>query len=425
MSYKIRLNSILALAYLLSLLIFFSACSDDDDPIAPGPEEPANKRTGFVSHGFTSSGSRIMKYFEELPTGTVDVSDGTDFVNPIITSVNNGALFTRRPDGSPGFSKMVVNAEGEIIEEAFIPLSIAGIGISVRDSLTGVFEDPSNPDVISVFNPTTMEVTGSINMSAGFVPGDVPQQYAAFIFRGDDVFAPITGVGGTIFTDLIVHQANFSTNTFVGDTRREGNGSGSIQPSGSAQGLDAAGNLYIPDIGNLFGDDISARLNKIPAGSNEIDPTYVFEPGVTLNPQNMLFPLFFGFRFLESGKAIALVNSELPQEVQDIVNDAGSFANITPEQFVQIQLIVVQAETALWCELDVDARTVTPIEGIPDTKLFDRFQVFEYNGDAYLQVNTAAESALYRWDPVTGAVSKAFVMDGLSVPVMYNIGEDF
>ena len=420
-----RLNSTLTLACLLSLLMFFSACSDDDDSSVPEPDDPVNKRTGFVSHGFTSSGSRIMKYFEELPTGTVDISDGTDFVNPTIQSVHNGALFTRRPDGSPGFSKMVVNAGGEIIEEAFIPLSSPGIGISVRDSLTGVFEDPANPDIIRVFNPTTFEVTGSIDMSAGFVPGDVPQQYAAFIFRGDDVFAPITGSDGTIFTDMIVHQANLSTNTFVGDTRREGNGSGSITPSGSAQGLDAAGNLYLPDVGNLLGDDISARLNKIPAGSSQIDPTYVFEPGVTLNPQNMLFPLFFGFRFLESGKAIALVNSEIPQEVQDIITDAGGFANLTAEQFVQVQLIVVEAETGLWCEIEVDAMTVTPIDGIPVTKLFDRFSVFEYNGDAYLQVNAAAESALYRWNPTTGAVSKAFVMTGLNVPVFYNIAEDF
>ena len=139
----------------------------------------------------------------------------------------------------------------------------------------------------------------------------------------------------------------------------------------------------------------------------------------------MLFPLFFGFRFLESGKAIALVNNEVPQEAQDIIADAGGFANVNPEQFAQIQRIVVQAETALWCEIEVDAMTVTPIDGIPFTKLFDRFSVFEYNGDAYLQVNTAAESAHYRWNPVTGAVSKAFVMTGLDVPVLYNIEEDF
>ena len=420
---KIKFNSILTLCGLLVFFMFFSACSDDDDSSVPEPDDPVNKRTGFVSHGFTSSGSRIMKYFEELPTGTVDVSDGTDFVNPIISSINNGALYTRRPDGSPGFSKMVVNAEGEFVEEAFIPLSIPGLGISVRDSLTGLFEDPSNPDIISVFNPTTMEVTGSIDMSAGFVPGDVPQQYG-FMFRGDDVFAPISNADGSTFTDFIVHQANLSTNTFVGDTRREGNGSANIQPGESRQGLDAAGNLYIPDAGNLFGDDISARLNKIPAGSNQIDPTYVFEPGVTLNPQNIILPLFFGFRFLESGKAIALVNNEVPQEVQDIIDDAGGFTNVTPAQLVQIQLIVVEAETALWCELDVDAMTVTPIDGIPVTKLFDRFELFEYNGDAYLQVNTAAESAVYRWDPVSGAVSKAFVMTGLNVPIMFNINEN-
>ena len=418
-----RLNSTLTLAYLLSLFMFFSACSDDDSsvPIV----EPENKRTGFVSHAFTSSGSRVLKYFEELPTGTVDLSDGTDFFNPIITSVHNGALFTRRPDGSPGFSKMVINAEGEIIEESFIPLSIAGISIAVRDSLTGVFEDPSNPDVIRVFNPTTFEVTGSIDMSAGFVPGGVQQLYGGFIFRGDDVFAPIFAAAGNSFTDLILHQANLSTNTFVGDTRREGNGSGGIQPSGSRRGLDAAGNLYIPDGGNVTGAGIPARLNKVPAGSNQIDPTYVFEPTVTLNPQNLLLPFFANFRFLESGKAIARVNSEIPQEALAIINDAGGFANLTPEQIVQIQIILVETETGRWCEIDVDAMTVTPIDGIPGTKPLDRATVFEYNGDAYLQVNTAAENAYYRWNPTTGAVAKAFVMTGVNSPIFFNIANDF
>ena len=423
---KIKYNLVLTLASIPILFIFFSACSDDDDDASvPMVVEPTNKRTGFVSHGFTSSSSRIMKYFEELPTGTVDVSDGTDFVNPIISSVNNGALYTRRPDGSPGFSKIIVNADEEFEEEAFIPLSSPGIAISVRDSLTGVFQDPANPNLIRVFNPTTMEVTSSIDMSAGFVPGGVPHQYGAFIFRGDDLFSPISAADAGDFTDVIIHQADLSTNTFVGDTRRAGNGFGGITPSGSAQGLDAAGNLYIPDAGNITGAGIPARLNKVPAGSNEIDPNYVFEPAVTLNPQNILFPLFLGFRFLENGKAIALVNSGIPEEAEAIIIDAGGFANLSSEQIVQIQILVVGGETGLWCEIDVDAMTVTPIDGIPATKIFDRATTFEYEGDAYLQANTAAESAYYRWDPTTGAVSKAFAMTGLNVPVIYNIGEDF
>ena len=424
MSRKIKLNSKLTLGCILSAFLFLSGCSDDDPVNEPQqtPEEPANMTTGFVIRGITSSNNAIARYFEEHPTGTVDISAGsTDFISFFPQSVNDGVIFSNRLDGMPGLSKVVINADGEFVEDGVITLGGFANVIEVRDSEIGIVSDASNSDFISVFNPTTFEVTSSIDMSAGAVPGDITNQYLAFIFRGADVFAPIIGTEGATFTDFIIHQANLDNNTFVGDTRREGNGFGTIVRANDIDQrlTDANGSVYIPDGGNTEGVGIPARLNKILAGSNTIDASYVFEPAITLNPQNTLLPYFSKFTFLESGSAVALVNSEIPPEALQIIIDAGGVNNLTPQQINEIQIIVFQAETAVWCEIDVDALTVTPIEGIPAVSPFAQGNTFEHDGDVFVPVFTDTENIYYRLNPTSGGVSRAFDLTGAFVPSVF------
>lgn len=421
---KIKVNTKLVLGNLLMWLTCFTACSDDDNAL----DEPStNLTSGFVSVGLTSSGSPLVRYFEELPTGTVDLSeDATDFIAFRPEAIFDGAIFSHRIDGTAGFSKMVVNADREFVEEGAIPISSGTLAIAVRDASTGVFQDLATPDVITVFDPTTLQLTASIDMSAGAVPGDVPQAYQRFIFRGDDVFSVISRTDGVGFTDFIVHQADLSANTFVGDTRRVGNGLATISREDGGQGLlDATGNLYIPDGGDIQGGGNAARLNKVLAGSNEIDATYVFEPAVVLNPLNTLLPYFRSFRFLESGQAIAVVNRDVPPEALAIIIDAGGLEGLTAADQLAIFNIVFQAETAFWCEIDVEALTVTPIAGIPAIRpLTGSSGSFESNGEVYIPAVTSTEGAYYKWNPTTNEVSKAFTMTGVTNPTFYSLGSN-
>lgn len=428
---KIKKNSILTLSSILSLLVVFTACSTDDEGPEEEPEviiEPVNKSTGFVFAGSTSSGTVLTKYFEEIPTGTIDLSDGKDFSRFNPTSVFDNALFMPRTDGASGFAKMVVNAEGEIIEEGIIAtVASSSFRVEVKDSETGVFQDRATPNIISVFNPATLEVTGTIDMSAGFVPGDIDQRYQRFIFRGDDVFAPIRGdINGDNFPSFIVHQANLATNTFVGDTQRDGNGvSPIVTVNNFGQRLtDEAGNLYLSDAGNYEGAGLPGRVNRILAGSNEIDPDYIFEPAAILNPANVFLPTFNDFDVVENGKAIAVVNNETPQAAIDIVIAAGGIDNLSNDQVQEIFAILFSAESAVWCELDLETKTVTPIVGIPDVGVFNGGTTFEYNGDIYIPALTSAESAYYKWNPATGTASKAFVVTGADTASVYNIANN-
>ncbi|WKN42996.1 hypothetical protein [Tunicatimonas pelagia] len=421
-------ENIYRLAIPLTILLFgglLSACSEDDSD-DNGPSS-SNKTSGFVFVGATSSESVLVKYVEELPTGTLDLSDGTDFPRFVPTSVYDHALFLVRPDNSSGFAKYVVNSEGQLIEEGAITAQGENsFRIDVRDAQTGVFQDRATPDQITVFNPTTFTVTNTIDMSEGFVPGDADQRYQRFIFQDDDVFMPVRGnVGAQSFPSLVIHQANLATNAFVGSTQRDGNGVNTILTVAMGQNLtDDQGNLYIPDGGNYDGAGIPAAINRIPAGSNTFDDTYTFYPAVVLNPANTFLPTANSFDIIGGSQAIARVNAETPQAAIDIVVGAGGVQNLSDAQEQQVLQILFTAESARWCVLDLEAQTVSPIEGIPAVGIFAGGTVFRHDGALYIPAPTSSEGAYYRYDPSTGVAEKAFVITGADIQGAFNIAND-
>ena len=427
----IKTKNILTLflsTFLLLTGLLLSSCDDDDNADMDVPL--TIKTSGFVIVGSTASNSALVKYVEELPTGTFDLSGGTDFSGFDPRALYDHALFVRTPEASDGFSKYVVNDAGELVEVGTISIfSNQPFRLSVRDAGVGVFQDQAAPNQITVFNPTTFEVSSTIDMSGGFVPGDVAQRYNAFYFRGDDVFAPIDG-GNTEFSSFIVHQASLSTLSFVGDTQREGNGVDIISNFTNYLhhgNLDDAGNLYIPDGGNYQGEGIAARINKIAVGSNEIDAAYVFEPASKLNPENTFLPTFSHFYVIGNGKAIARVNAETPQAAVEIVLEAGGTGNLSQDQTQQVLGILFSAASARWCELDLNAQTVTPIAGIPQVTVFTRRDMFEHEGQFYLPVVVGGENpenAYYRYDPNAGTSEKAFDVTGANIVGVFNLANN-
>ncbi|MGD1840437.1 MAG: hypothetical protein ACFB0B_06010 [Thermonemataceae bacterium] len=412
-------------------VLLLSACNDDEDATAEVTPVDSIRTTGFVIVGVTESGSSLVKYVEELPTTSIDLSDGTDFANFFPNSVNDGALFLTRPDNAAGFAKYVVNAAGELEERGIIPATDASsFRIDVRDAEVGVLHDRATPNQITVFNPTTFQVTNTIDMSEGFVPGDVNQRYQRFVFRGDDVFTPIRGNADTQggFSSFVLHQANLRTNTFVGDTQRDGNGVSVITTVNNfgQRLLDEQGDLYINDSGSSDGAGVPGRVNKIPAGSNEIDADYVFEPSLVLNPENNFLPAFNVFSLVGGQKAIAKVNAFTPQEAIDFVTDAGGVNNLSPEQLQEVFGILARAESARWCELDLETRIVTRLEGVPTVGIFGFASTFIADGEVYMYVNRQAsgENAFYRWNPTTGEVSKAFDVIGAEISGIYNLSNN-
>ncbi|MEL6660761.1 MAG: PKD domain-containing protein, partial [Bacteroidota bacterium] len=96
--------------------------SDEDTQSITVMKDPENVRltTGFIVTAQTEEGSWFAQYFEELPTGVVDITQGTAFQTFFPLSVLDGAIYMARPDGSAGFAKLGVNGNGEIVEDGII-----------------------------------------------------------------------------------------------------------------------------------------------------------------------------------------------------------------------------------------------------------------------------------------------------------------
>ena len=95
-------------------------------------------------------------------------------------------------DGSLGFEKVGIDGNGTFVEDGIIStVSGESFVLGVRDSEFGLFHDRASADVVNVFNPTTMEVTGTIDMSVANAVNDTAAvRYQDFIFRGtNEVFA--------------------------------------------------------------------------------------------------------------------------------------------------------------------------------------------------------------------------------------------
>ena len=438
--FLIPFSGFLALAFLIK------SCGGGDDSSNPTTDDVSmndddlddldqeSKTSGFVIVGVTDDQKTVVKYMETLPTGIFDLSDGTNFEQFVPTSIYDHALYMPKPDGSSGFSKFVVNSEGVLKEEKVIGTNSQNFTqIAVKDPNIGVFQDRDALGTISIFNPQSFEVTGSIDMSVGFVPGGIDYQYARFIFRDDDVFASIRPSNDNIlsatltendfFTSFVLHQANLMTNTFIDDTMHDGDGMTEIGffPEFGQSLTDVAGNLYVPDAGGV---GLAGRINKIPSGSNKIDPNYVFEPATVLNSINLIAPTFNAFTIVNDQIALARVNSDVPQEVLLIILFAGGVENLTDEQREQIITILLNAETARWCRLDLLQRTVVPISGLPPVSTFSIANTFEADGEMYVPITTETANAYYRWNPTNGALSKAFDVIGADILAVYNIANN-
>ncbi|MEM9299368.1 MAG: hypothetical protein AAGA64_13385 [Bacteroidota bacterium] len=432
---KINISRVLSVLSIVLIVTLLTSCSDDDD------ENPfAGIRTeGFVLYGTTSTGA-IAKYFETIPTGSVDLSDGTDFLEFFPTSLYDHAMYMQRTDGDPGFTKVVVNTNNEFQEQGIIPTNdptgVISFRIAVRDENTGVYQDRSRSDIITVFDPATLETTAEIDMSAApqIIDG-IDSRFQRFVFRDDEVYMDIRGnINGETYSGYYLQTANLTTATYTSSTGVDAPASGGILTVNNfGQGLvDTNGDLYMAD-GGAIGTGTFARVYKVPAGSNQIDETYQFSPPFQLAPTNLLYPTMNSFKLVAPGKAIAKVNSFVPQSVIDIIfsypgtTQDEIFANFLQDQDAvdQVFALLFTAESAAWCELDLIAQTTTVIGGAPPLGANSTGGViFEHNGEIYFPIATVSEQAFYKYTPGSTTATKAFDVTGVGITGGLNLANN-
>jgi len=166
------------------------------------------------------------------------------------------------------------------------------------------------------------------------------------------------------------------------------------------------------------------RIRRILPGQTDFDPDYEFRPAQVLNPGNIFLSAHTQMILIGGQKAIARVASSIPQQVVDIVVNAGGVQNLDQAQINEVLQMLFTQPTSNWCILDLEAQTVDVIPGIPTLSYFAGLQPSTDGDFIYLPVLTEQVNEVYRYSLSDGSVEKAFeVSGGGGIYGIYHLGE--
>ncbi|MEM9676185.1 MAG: PKD domain-containing protein [Bacteroidota bacterium] len=400
--------------------------NDVTDEVAQSVEvslNPENVRvtSGFIVTGFTEDNSVLARYFEELPSGTIDLTQGQAFQQFFPWDVYDGAVYIQRSVGN-GFSKVAVNGNGEIVEDGTIPTTGENaFTLRIRDSETGIFIDPNDFTQVKVFNPQTLQEIGNIDLSAAPLFEERPEAaVSSAVIRGDDVFISYAqGSNPNLLDNFTMIRGSISGGTLGNQLNSTTGPTFTFNPLHRLS--DEDGNLYIHHTGNL--NPVPAAnlpgILKIPAGSNEFDPNYDFR---VVGNSTLLLHSMRAFQYYQNGLAYAHVGVETPQAVVDIlISVGGDISNLSQEQINQILALLNTSENARWVELDLNAQTLRVLPGLPGLNPFATTNAYFIDNVPHFPIVNTTENAVYKYDPATDQSEKVFDVTGASISTIIDL----
>lgn len=400
--------------YLLLILgLFLVSCENNDS------DATATLPSGYILHTQTEGSTPInyVSFFSELPSGSVDNTQGKTFAAFLIRMALGNILLSDDNSGAnQGLSKISINSNNEVVEEIKLPtIGFAAWGI-IKDATTAYVDD-RNDDNITIFNPTTMQTTGVIDMSNIFkAPQWTGLQYEGFVIRGNDLFVgtrPDDGSGDTYASDSsIYNHIDLTTNTYQKTIFFPG---ADLARRTTENWVDESGNIYIVTGGNItVPQTIRPTILKIPAGSTDFDPNYDFKYINAVGGAALTLPIQSGgaFNYYKNGKAYAIASTTFSPALATFLAQVGTdFSTWTAANFQQAFGILFTAANGQYVELDMNAQTATILTDIPATSPFNG-RTFIVDDKVYCVVSTTNESALYEYDPATGNTQKVFDVTG-------------
>ncbi|MEM1338363.1 MAG: PKD domain-containing protein [Bacteroidota bacterium] len=388
--------------------------------------DPENVRltSGFVITASSEDGSTtFLNYFAELPTGTVDLTQGLAVQNFGYLDTFDGAIFSTRTDGSNGYVKLGINGNGDIVEDGILPTTGSGRWIRVRDAETGVFSDSNNPKNLPVFNPTTMEVTGNIDLSAAPVFTEFPMAFVqTAVIRGDYVYAVMEEFP-QFLDNFTVVRGSLTSGTF--QNQLDSNSGVTFTGNFLPNVVDEEGNIFMPHGGviNLLAP-IPGGILKIPANSTEFDPNFDLRPNNVLNP-DQLVSTFSRFGYYQDGLGYGLAALENdPQALALLESVDGDISQLTEEQINLLLFLANTSEVANFVEIDLNTGSVAEVPNLPRSGPFASSNFTIVAGLPHFVVNNLSTSALYRYDPTVNETVEVFSATGATLGRVLDIGND-
>ncbi|MEM8886430.1 MAG: PKD domain-containing protein [Bacteroidota bacterium] len=377
------------------------------------------KSDGYLVSSLSSSSgatSYFGGYFGTEPSGSIDLTTSSSFQRLQFRTQYKGFLYGYPTNNEPGLAKMAIDKDtDELVTVDEIPLFDFPGTVIILDDNTGIFSKFVSTE-IEIFNPMTMEITGSIDMSGGFTVDTNDQNgYGGMVYNeqqgkiyailftnnpmtpqfydADEVYVEVIDAATLTREKTIVHP-NAEYPVFRGETTPV---------------HDDAGNTYLLTQGtygldNNFGPAAPKgsrpQILKIDTNS-DFDTTYAFNPINALGLQNNFFQLFTSMVGAGNNKAygIGTAQGESPQILALLQKLAAG--TITSEEYDQLVNLVLFDESMKLIEVDLVGKTASFTSGSPLTAGFAYPFMYNYSGRIFAQITSASTSfnGFYEIDP--------------------------
>ncbi|MEM6377472.1 MAG: PKD domain-containing protein [Bacteroidota bacterium] len=386
------------------------------------------KKSGFLLGSVVTSSagtSYFGGYFDQVPNPDVDLTQSSSFQRFQFITQHKEFLYGYPTTNEAGLSKFAVDNEtNEVVLIDEIPLFNFVFDVVIVDDETGFFTQ-GNSQELTIFNPTTMAITGSVDMSnAQSFPENDANSFGAMIYNeqtgklylslftnnfataqfydADATYVEVVDVASRSWEKTIVH--NDATYTLF-----RGNTNTVIDEQGNTY-LIAQGSYGLDNqVGPTAAKGSRPQIIKIDANS-EFDTTFAFNPIDAVGLQNNFFQLFTSMVYAGNNKVYGLgTGGPESQEIVALLIKLGA-GTITDAEFDQLVQLVLFNESFKVMEIDLATKAVSFVDGIPFTAGFSYPYMYNYNGKIYSQItaNGATFNGFYEIDPTTNMGTPLF-----------------
>lgn len=417
-------------SYLL-LSVFFaiamtSCSSNEDDNSNPDPES-LYQEEGFVLSSISQSTAGYSYYagfFAQQPSGEVNLSEKTAYSTFLTRTSYKNFLYGISLDGDKKVSKQaILKSSGAVVEVASIPLLDYLQAVKIINDNLGVYSTGGNRTLF-LFNPTTMENIGQIDMSkAKNFPDNEVNVYAHLDYRPNDnkLFASLytnSSKTGQFYDaqDIYVEVVDLTTRKWEKTTVFK-QATYPVSRGLENSIVDEAGNVFIVTQGQYgldgqLGPNSAKRsrpqILKIPAGKTDFDSTYSFNPINAVGQQNSLFQLLLGTIYDANGVAYSCISAApYPPRLLELIGKLAT-NSITATEYAELSDLAFYSPVQRWAKLDLNAQTATVIEDLPLTAGYGYPNNHKYEGKFLFPIyNTSLNlNGYYKFDPAAGKSEK-------------------
>jgi len=384
------------------------------------------RTSGYVLSSFlpsTGASTSYSDFFTELPNGDVDLTQAQSAPSQSHLAVH-GAFFYGWPRaaGEFGIAKFAIDANtDELVEVGRINIINSQFRIVIINDELG-FAASFSTLILTVFNPTTMTIIQEIDLAENTMLPEVDENSR----RGVNGLYHNEVTGKLI---VAVHFDSRATNQFydledgfieVVDVATLNRESPSSHPQAMYLRMNGKDNVVVDEAGNLYlvaqgsygldgnvGPMAPARskpqILKIDAATSQFDTDYAWNPVEAAGFGSNFIQLFSGMIGTGSGKAYGICSAATddPRLLQLLALFGQGM--LDGEGFNELRNLVFASENARLTEIDLAAKTATPVIGSPLTAGYNYPYLYAYDGEIYHQVTSQAFNGYYVTNPTNNS----------------------